>query len=61
VDFNGGGRLMMEFTDPDAANLYSGDPVRFVFRIKDLDERTGYRRYFWKAVAARPAPESPSH
>ena len=61
VDFNGGGRLMMDFTDPDAASLDSGDPVRFVFRIKDLDERTGYRRYFWKAVAARPAPASPSH
>ena len=62
VDFNGGGgRLMMDFTDPDAATLDSGDPVRFVFRIKDLDERTGYRRYFWKAVAARLAPASPSH
>ena len=50
VDFNGGGRLMMDFTDPDAASLQAGSAVRFVFRIKDLDEQTGYRRYFWKAV-----------
>lgn len=50
VDLNGGGRLMMEFTDPDAADLAAGHPVRFVFRVKDIDERSGYRRYFWKAV-----------
>jgi uncharacterized OB-fold protein len=50
VDFCGGGRLMMDFTDPDAAELHTGSPVRFVFRIKDFDEQTGYRRYFWKAV-----------
>lgn len=56
VDLPGGGRLMMDFTDPDAADLAPGDPVRFVFRVKDLDERTGYRRYFWKAVADRPQP-----
>lgn len=52
VDIAGGGRLMMDFTDPEAARLAPGDKVHFVFRIKDLDERTGYRRYFWKAVAA---------
>ncbi|MFG1462935.1 3-oxoacyl-[acyl-carrier-protein] synthase III C-terminal domain-containing protein [Xanthobacter sp. DSM 24535] len=56
VDIAGGGRLMMDFTDPDAARLASGDRVHFVFRIKDLDERTGYRRYFWKAVAADGLP-----
>jgi 3-hydroxy-3-methylglutaryl CoA synthase len=55
VDINGGGRLMMDFSDPDAAALGPGDAVRFEFRVKDLDERTGYRRYFWKAVASRPS------
>lgn len=58
VDITGGGRLMMDFTDPDAAQIALGDAVRFVFRIKDMDERTGYRRYFWKAVAARPSSPS---
>lgn len=51
VDFDGGGRLMMEFTDVDAASLAIGDAVRFVFRIKDIDEQTAFQRYFWKAVA----------
>ncbi len=52
IDIPGGARLMMDFTDPEAERLSPGDAVNFVFRIKDLDERTGYRRYFWKAVAA---------
>ncbi|WP_029005250.1 3-oxoacyl-[acyl-carrier-protein] synthase III C-terminal domain-containing protein [Azorhizobium doebereinerae] len=56
VDIPGGARLMMDFTDPDAARLAPGDAARFVFRIKDKDERTGYRRYFWKAVAASALP-----
>ena len=51
VDLNGGGRLLMEFTDPGAAELLPGEALDFVFRIKDLDPQTGYRRYFWKAVA----------
>lgn len=57
IDIPGGARLMMDFTDPDAERLSPGDAVRFAFRIKDLDERTGFRRYFWKAVAA-PAPSA---
>lgn len=51
VDLTGGGRLLMEFTDPDAAAISPGTEVEFVFRIKDLDPQTGYRRYFWKAIA----------
>lgn len=58
VDIDGGGRLMMEFTDPDAATLSAGSEVRFVFRIKDIDERTGFRRYFWKAVGRQGAAVS---
>ena len=61
IDFRGGGRLMMDFTDPDAASLQAGSPVRFVFRIKDLDEQTGYRRYFWKAVRDDTRHEAASH
>jgi hypothetical protein len=26
--------------------------VRMAFRIKDFDEKRGFRRYFWKAVPA---------
>lgn len=56
VDINGGGRLMMDFTDPDATDIGTGAPVRFVFRVKDMDPATGFRRYFWKAV--KPLPSS---
>lgn len=52
VDFEGGGRLMMDVTDPDASALGVGDPVRFVFRVHDADPATGYVRYFWKAIGA---------
>lgn len=55
VDIDGGGRMLMEFTDPQASLLTPGASVAFAMRIKDLDAQTGYRRYFWKALAARTA------
>jgi 3-hydroxy-3-methylglutaryl CoA synthase/uncharacterized OB-fold protein len=55
VDFEGGGRILMEFTDTDPEELRAGLPVRMVFRIKDLDSRRGFRRYFWKATPVRSA------
>jgi 3-hydroxy-3-methylglutaryl CoA synthase/uncharacterized OB-fold protein len=59
VDFEGGGRLMMDVTDPHASALGVGDPVRFVFRVHDAEPGTGYVRYFWKAVGAdRPDKEA---
>ncbi|MEM6462023.1 MAG: 3-oxoacyl-[acyl-carrier-protein] synthase III C-terminal domain-containing protein [Pseudomonadota bacterium] len=58
VDFNGGGRLMMDFTDTDASLLHVGDEVRFVFRIKDIDAHATYHRYFWKAVSVPSAPSA---
>ena len=51
VDFDGGGRLMMDFTDPDAEQLRHQSRVAFAFRVKDIDETNGWRRYFWKAVS----------
>lgn len=59
VDFEGGGRMMMEFTDVDEADVEVGRPMRMMFRIKAVDERRGFVKYFWKAVpdfrAASPA------
>lgn len=52
VDFDGGGRLMMDITDIDGADADAGDAVRFVFRIKDRGIQGEYHRYFWKAVRA---------
>ena len=45
-----GGRFMADFTDVDPALVEVGAPVTMVFRIKQFDERRGFRRYFWKAV-----------
>src|SRR3546814_9652959 len=41
IEFDGGGRMMIEFTDADPASIYVGAPVRMMFRIKAHDERSG--------------------
>jgi 3-hydroxy-3-methylglutaryl CoA synthase len=50
VVFDEGGRIMMDFTDVELGAVDSGMEVRLVFRLKDIDEKRGFRRYFWKAV-----------
>jgi 3-hydroxy-3-methylglutaryl CoA synthase len=51
IDFEGGGRLMAEFTDVGAEDVEVGREVRMVFRIKSVDETRHFTRYFWKATA----------
>jgi 3-hydroxy-3-methylglutaryl CoA synthase len=53
VDFDGGGRVLMEFVDLSRGDIESGTRVEMVFRIKDFDERRGFVRYFWKATPVR--------
>ena len=54
VQFEEGGRAMIDFTDVDPdTGLGVGEPMRMVFRVKDYDARRGFRRYFWKATPAR--------
>lgn len=55
IDFDGGGRVLMEFADTDPAELRVGLPLRMVYRIKDFDRQRGFRRYFWKATPVRDA------
>ena len=50
VSFEGGGRIMMDFTDVGEGDVESGKDVKMVFRIKAFDEARGFTRYFWKAV-----------
>jgi uncharacterized OB-fold protein len=50
ITFEDGGRFMADITDVDLGTIDSGTEVRMVFRIKDIDEKRGFRRYFWKAV-----------
>lgn len=58
VDFEGGGRILMEFTDLDKGDVDSGTTMEMVFRIKDIDERRGFVRYFWKATPVRDQAKS---
>jgi 3-hydroxy-3-methylglutaryl CoA synthase/uncharacterized OB-fold protein len=53
VDFEGGGRVLMEFADADAGELSVRLPLAMVYRIKDFDRQRGFRRYFWKAALVR--------
>ncbi len=50
VEFEGGGRTMVEFTDVDPESFEVGTPTSLRFRIKHVDERRGMRQYFWKAA-----------
>jgi 3-hydroxy-3-methylglutaryl CoA synthase len=52
VEFAGGGNLLMEIADAEAGEMKVDTPVRFVFRIKDVDPLRAFRRYFWKATRA---------
>jgi uncharacterized OB-fold protein len=50
VDFDGGGRISVEFADHDGFAIEVGHPVKMVFRIKAVDEMRHFTRYFWKAA-----------
>jgi len=50
VQFDGGGRMMVDFTDVDEGKVDVGTPMRMTFRIKDVDAARGFVRYFWKAA-----------
>jgi uncharacterized OB-fold protein len=50
VDFEGGGRITVEFADVDGEEIEVGRQMRMVFRIKAVDEMRHFYRYFWKAV-----------
>jgi uncharacterized OB-fold protein len=52
IEFEGGGRMMVDFTDVDEGAIEVGTPMRMVFRIKDVDAARGFVRYFWKAAPA---------
>ncbi len=56
IEFEGGGRMVCEFTDVDPDAVEVGASLRMVFRIKAVDERRGFTKYFWKATPlAQPA------
>jgi len=50
IAFEGGGRFMADITDVEQGRVESSMKVRMAFRIKDVDTKRGFRRYFWKAT-----------
>jgi uncharacterized OB-fold protein len=59
IEFEGGGRMLAEFTDIDPAALETGLPMRMSFRIKAVDERRDFIKYFWKATPLPPPAGEP--
>jgi 3-hydroxy-3-methylglutaryl CoA synthase len=55
IVFEEGGRIMMDITDVAVGEVDSGLPIKMVFRVKDIDEKRGFVRYFWKAAPDRAA------
>lgn len=53
IDFENGGRVMMDFTDIAVGEVEVGMSVEMRFRIKSVDQERGLPRYFWKAVPVR--------
>lgn len=49
VQFDGGGRLTVDFTDCELDDLKVGLPVQMVFKRKEVDPERGFVNYFWKA------------
>ncbi len=49
IEFENGGRMMMDFTDHDINNVEVGMDVELVFRLRNIDKERGFSRYFWKA------------
>ncbi len=52
ITFADGGRFMSDITDVEQGQIDTGARVKMVFRVKDTDDKRGFKRYFWKAVPA---------
>ncbi len=50
VEFEGGGKLMMDFTEVEQGAIDTGTAVTLHFRIRQFDTQRGFRKYFWKAM-----------
>jgi hydroxymethylglutaryl-CoA synthase len=50
VDIEGGGRLMMDFTDCAIEDLQVGKKVDFLSELRWYDAKRDTTYYFWKAI-----------
>ena len=53
IEFEGGGRYLMDLTDCGLFEVKTGMAVSMSFRRKYWDEKRGVCGYFWKAVPQR--------
>jgi hydroxymethylglutaryl-CoA synthase len=53
IEFDGGGKYLMDLTDCDLDEVKAGMNVVMSFRKKYSDDKRGIRGYFWKAVPKR--------
>jgi uncharacterized OB-fold protein len=50
VEFDGGGKAFLDFTDCDLNQIKVGMPISMSFRRRMKDQARGFTGYFWKAV-----------
>jgi 3-hydroxy-3-methylglutaryl CoA synthase len=50
LQFDGGGRTLLDFTDCDLENIQVGQSMKMSFRKKYYDKERGFTGYFWKAT-----------
>jgi len=50
IQFDEGGRMLVDFTDCDLNDIKVGQAVRMSFRKKWFDKERGFHGYYWKAV-----------
>ena len=58
IDFEGGGRMISEFSDVSEEDVEVGRDMRMVFRIKARDYNRNFIKYFWKATPIRDVQKS---
>ena len=58
IDFEGGGRMISEFSDVTEEDVSVGREMRMVFRIKARDDMRKFTKYFWKATPVREVTKS---
>jgi 3-hydroxy-3-methylglutaryl CoA synthase len=50
IEFDEGGRVNTDFTDCIGENVEVGQSIKMMFRVRDVDEERGFKKYFWKAT-----------
>ena len=50
VEFDGGGKIMMDFTEVEEGKIDTGSTLSVHFRVRQFDAVRGFKKYFWKAV-----------